>query len=276
MYLTYLDGEWHEGNVAVMGAMDHSVWLGSSIFDGARAVAGRLPDLRLHLERAIRSADALGLVCPYDVNQLEALCREGVSRFPADAELYIRPLIYGRDGLLVPTRSGFALTLFDAPMPKFEGFSASLSSMQRPSPNMAPTIAKASCLYPNTTRALVEAKQRGFDNAVVCDPIGNVAEFATANLFFVDQNDQIVTPVANGCFLSGITRARVIQLLESAGHTVCERSVRPHELMTAKEIFNTGNYGKVIPCTRFEDRQLPIGPIAQKARTLYWEFMAQT
>lgn len=276
MYLTYLDGEWHEGNVAVMGAMDHSVWLGSSIFDGARAVAGRLPDLRLHLERAIRSADALGLVCPYDVDQLEALCREGVARFPADAELYIRPLIYGRDGLLVPTRSGFALTLFDAPMPKFEGFSACLSSMQRPSPNMAPTIAKASCLYPNTTRALVEAKQRGFDNAVVCDPIGNVAEFATANLFFVDQDDHIVTPAANGCFLSGITRARVIQLLATAGHTVHERSVRPQELMNAKELFNTGNYGKVIPCTRFEDHHMPIGPIAQLARRLYWEFMAQT
>ncbi|WMW80459.1 branched-chain amino acid aminotransferase [Undibacterium cyanobacteriorum] len=276
MYLTFVDGEWHEGNVPLMGAMDHSVWLGSSVFDGARAVAGRLPDLRLHLERSIRSAQALGLECPYDAEQMEALCREGVKRFPADAELYIRPLIFGRDGLLVPTRSGFALTLFDAPVPHFAGFSACLSSLQRPSPNMAPTIAKASCLYPNTTRALVEAKQRGFDNAVVCDPIGNVAEFATANLFFVDKDGHIVTPVANGCFLSGITRARVIKLLSEAGHVVHERSVKPSELLEAREIFNTGNFAKVMPCTRFEDHEMPVGPIVQTARRLYWEFMANT
>ncbi len=276
MYLTYIEGQWHEGNTPVMGAMDHSVWLGSSVFDGARAIHGHLPDLRLHLQRAIRSANELGLSCPHDVDQLEHLCREGVSKFPADAELYIRPLIFGQDGLLVPTRSGFALTLFDAPVPSFQGFSACLSTLARPTPNMAPTNAKASCLYPNTTRALVDAKQRGFDNAVVCDAVGNVAEFATANLFFVDKDGAVVTPVANGCFLSGITRARVIQLLADHGVVVQQRSVRPAELFEAKEIFNTGNYGKVIPCTRFEDHEMPIGAIASLARKLYWEFMQST
>lgn len=276
MYLTYIEGQWHEGNTPVMGAMDHGVWLGSSVFDGARAIHGHLPDLRLHLQRAIRSANELGLSCPYDVDELERLCREGVSKFPADAELYIRPLIFGQDGLLVPTRSGFALTLFDAAVPSFQGFSACLSTLARPTPNMAPTNAKASCLYPNTTRALVDAKQRGFDNAVVCDAVGNVAEFATANLFFVDKDGSLVTPVANGCFLSGITRARVIQLLADQGLVVHQRSVRPSELFEAKEIFNTGNYGKVIPCTRFEDHEMPIGEIATLARKLYWDFMQST
>ncbi len=273
MYLTYIEGEWRKGNTPLMGAMDHSVWLGSSIFDGARSVAGRLPDLRLHLQRAIRSALELGLECPYDLDTLERLCREGVAQFPAEAELYIRPLVFGLEGLLVPTKSGFALTLFDAPMPKFDGFSACLSSLERPGPHMAPTNAKASCLYPNTTRALVDAKKRGFDNAVVCDPIGNVAEFATANLFFVDQSGQVVTPIANGCFLSGITRARVIQLLASVDVKVCERSVRPEELLEAKEIFNTGNFAKVLPCTKFEQHDMPIGEVTILARRLYWEFM---
>lgn len=276
MYLTYIEGEWRQGNTPLMGAMDHSVWLGSSIFDGARSIAGHLPDLRLHLQRAIRSADELGLHCPYDVDTLERLCREGVAQFPADAELYIRPLVYGLEGLLVPTKSGFALTLFDAPVPKFEGFSACLSSLARPSPQMAPTNAKASCLYPNTTRALVDAKKRGFDNAVVCDPLGNVAEFATANLFFVDAAGAVVTPVANGCFLSGITRARVIQLLLSAGVKVQERTVRPQELLQAKEMFNTGNFGKVLPCTKYEQHEMPVGEISSLARKLYWEFMQNT
>lgn len=273
MHLTFINDAWHEGNTPILGAMDHAVWLGSSIFDGARSIRGRLPDLRLHLERAIRSAELLGLNCPYTVDQMEKLCREGVAKFPSDAELYIRPLIFGTDGLLIPAKSGFALTLFDAPLPAFSGFSACLSRMQRPGPLMAPTDAKASCLYPNTTRALRDAKERGYDNAVVCDVYGNVAEFATANLFFVDKAGQVLTPIANGCFLSGITRARVIGLLATQGIKVQERSVSPDELADAQEIFNTGNFAKVLPCTRYEGRDLPIGPIATLARKLYLEFM---
>jgi branched-chain amino acid aminotransferase len=273
MYLTFINNAWTEGNVPVIGAMDHAVWLGSSVFDGARSIRGRLPDLRLHLARAIRSAEHLGLVCPYTLDELEALCRDGVKKFPADAELYIRPLIFGLEGLLVPTSSGFALSLFDAPLPAFSGFSACLSLLQRPSPTMAPTDAKASCLYPNTTRALRDAKERGYDNAVVCDSEGNVAEFATANLFFVTQAGELVTPIPNGCFLSGITRARVIDLLAKQGISVVERSVKPSELREAREIFNTGNYGKVMPCTRYEDQNFEIGEIATLARQLYMEFM---
>lgn len=273
MYLTYLDGNWKEGNVPLFGAMDNAVWLGSSVFDGARSLQGHLPDLSLHLERVIISAQKLGLVCPYTVDELDALCRQGVAQFPADAEIYIRPLVYGTQGLLIPEKSGFALTLFDAPLPAFTGFGACISTLNRPDPSMAPTDAKASCLYPNTTRALVEAKNRGFENAVVCDSIGNVAEFATSNLFFVAANGEVVTPVANGCFLSGITRARVIALLKQVDISVVERTVKVSELFTAKEIFNTGNYGKVMPCTRFEDKILPIGEITTKARDLYMEFL---
>jgi branched-chain amino acid aminotransferase len=275
MYRSYFKGQWSEGNTPLFGAMDHAVWLGSSVFDGARSIRGLTPDLRLHLARVIQSADRLGLQCPYTVDELEALCHEGIKLFPADAELYIRPLVFGTNGLLIPdaATSGFALTLFDAPMPSFSGFSACLSSLRRPDPSMAPTDAKASCLYPNSTKALREAKERGFDNGVVCDVHGNVAEFATANIFFVTADDEIVTPVPNGSFLSGITRARVIGLLKEDGKNVSERTVKPDELLVAKEIFNTGNFAKVTPCTRYEDRTLPVGEIATRARDLYFAFM---
>ncbi|BBB65321.1 branched chain amino acid aminotransferase [Undibacterium sp. YM2] len=278
MYRSYFKGQWSEGNTPLFGAMDNAVWLGSSVFDGARSIRGLTPDLRLHLARVIQSAQRLGLQCPYNVDELEALCREGIALFPADAELYIRPLVFGTDGLLIPEPSttGFALTLFDAPMPAFTGFSSCLSSLRRPDPSMAPTDAKASCLYPNSTRALREAKERGFDNGVVCDMHGNVAEFATANLFFVTADDEIVTPVANGSFLSGITRARVIGLLKDDGKQVSERTVKPEELLAAKEIFNTGNFAKVTPCTRYESRELPIGVVATRARDLYLQFMQNT
>eukprot|EP01030_Chromulinospumella_sphaerica_P020717 gene20717-20643_t len=222
MYLTYFNGGWSEGNTPLFGAMDHSVWLGSSVFDGARAIRGRLPDLRLHLQRVINSAERVGLVCPLSVDEMEQLVVEGVAKFPPDAELYVRPLVFGTDGLLVPTKSAFALTLFDAPMPKFHGFSACLTALRRPDPSMAPTDAKASALYANSSKVIREAQQRGFDTAVVCDSLGNVAEFASANLFFVTPEGKVVTPVANGTFLSGITRARVIALLAHEGIAVEE------------------------------------------------------
>jgi branched-chain amino acid aminotransferase len=274
MYLTYFNGSWAEGNTPLFGAMDHSVWLGSSVFDGARSIRGHMPDLRLHLQRVITSSERVGLVCPLSVDEMEKLVREGVAKFPADAELYVRPLVFGTDGLLIPVaeKSGFALTLFDAPMPAFTGFSACLSAQRRPDPSMAPTDAKASSLYANTTKALREAKNRGYDNAVVCDSEGNVAEFASANLFLVTPDGKVVTPVPNGTFLSGITRARVIDLLAKEGIAVEQRSVRPEELQTAVEIFNTGNYGKVTPCVRYESRTLAAGPIATLARDRYMAF----
>ena len=278
MYLTFFNGKWAEGNTPLFGAMDHSVWLGSSVFDGARSIGRQVPDLQLHLERVVRSAERLGLICPHTVDGMMALCREGIKKFPADATLYIRPLVFGTDGLLIPVaeNSAFALTLFDAPMPAFSGFSACLSALRRPDPSVAPTDAKASCLYPNSTKALRDAKLRGFDNAVMCDGEGNVAEFATANIFLVTPEGKVVTPIANGTFLSGITRARVIALLADDGIKVEERTVAPAELATATEIFNTGNFGKVTPCVRHESRALPIGPMATRARDLYFAFAAQS
>ncbi|MES3024473.1 MAG: branched-chain amino acid aminotransferase [Pseudomonadota bacterium] len=275
MYLTYFKGQWAEGNVALFGAMDHSVWLGSSVFDGARAIRGHLPDLQLHLERVIASADKLGLRCPLTVAEMAALVREGVARFPADAELYVRPLVFGAEGFLIPEaeHSGFALTLFDAPLPSFGGFSACLSSFRRPDASMAPTDAKASALYANSTRALRDAKAHGFDNPVMLDSDGNVTEFASSNLFLVTPAGTVVTPVPNGTFLAGITRARVIGLLAEAGVLVEQRTVGPEELDTAVEIFNTGNYGKVMPCVRYGQRTLAVGPIATLARDRYFAFM---
>ena len=257
-----------------MGAMDHSVWLASSVFDGARSIHRMAPDLQAHCERIYESSARLGLKLDVPIDELMRLCVDGIHRFPADADLYIRPLVFGTEGMLVPEKSAFALTLFDAPLPPFEGFSATLSQRRRPSPAAATTDAKASALYPNVARALREAAAAGFQNAIVLDPDGNVAEFATANLFFVAGDGATVTPQSNGTFLAGITRARVIGLLADAGIKVQQRTVRPDELDIAREIFSTGNYSKVMPCTRYGARELPIGPVATLARQRYMEFAA--
>jgi branched-chain amino acid aminotransferase len=136
---------------------------------------------------------------------------------------------------------------------------------------MAPTNAKASCLYPNSARALSEALGRGCDNAVMLDHEGHVAEFATSNLFYV--KDGIAhTPALNGTFLAGVTRQRVISLLRNARVTVYERAIDYEEVVNADEIFSTGNYGKVLPLSRIDKRDLQPGPIYARAREMYWEF----
>ena len=163
------------------------------------------------------------------------------------------------------------LHIFSAPLPDAQGIGICISSYRRPAADQAPTDAKAACHYPNAGRALREAQQRGFDNAVVLDPDYMVAELATANLFLA-KNGVAITPVANGTFLAGITRSRVIQLLRDAGETVKEAVVTPKDLLEADEIWSTGNHAKVVPVTRIEDRPLQPGPLFKKARKLYWDY----
>jgi len=106
---------------------------------------------------------------------------------------------------------------------------------------------------------------------LVLDMLGNVAETGTSNIFMV-KDGQVFTPAPNGTFLSGITRARVISLLEEAGIPVIEKSLSVQNFLDADEIFSTGNHSKVVPVTRIEDRLLQPGPVAKKARALYWEW----
>ncbi len=271
--LTYFNGDWHTEDPPIMTAGSLASWLASTVFDGARAFRGVAPDLDLHCERVIRSALSFGLKPFLSAAEIEALAWEGIRKFPKEAELYVRPMYWADDGFVVPDPEStrFALVLTEMPLPKPTGFSACLSSYARPAPNTAPTDAKASCLYPNTARALTEAKAKGFDNAVVLDLLGNVAEFATANLFFV-KDGVAVTPVPNGTFLNGITRRRIIKLLRADGTEVVERVATYPEILDADEIFSTGNFAKVAPVNRIEDRNLQPGPVAKRAYDLYFAF----
>ncbi|HRQ83206.1 MAG TPA: branched-chain amino acid aminotransferase [Azospirillaceae bacterium] len=269
----YIDGRWESGNPPVVGPMTHGLWMASTVFDGARAFEDVTPDLDLHCARVTRSALAMGLNPTLDAAEIEKICREGVAQFPKGAELYIRPVFYAETGFVAPDPDStkFICSLFVLPMPPATGFSAALSSRRRPSPEMAPTLAKASCLYPNAAQALTEARGRGFDNALLLDPLGNIAEFATANIFIV-KDGAALTPSPNGTFLDGITRRRVIGLLRGAGVEVVEKALTWADVLAADEVFSTGNYGKVMPATRMEDREYPVGPVASKARALYWDF----
>lgn len=271
--ITYVDGKWIDANAPLWSSMSHGVWLSSMIFDGARSFEGVTPDLDLHCQRAVRSAGALGLHATLAAEEIEEIAREGVAQFSSDTALYIRPMFWAEVGFVAPDPDStmFALTINPLPMPGIKGFSACLSSRRRPMPDSAPTDAKASCLYPNAGRALLEARGKGFDNCVMLDPLGNVAEFATANLFMA-KDGVVKTPAVNGTFLNGITRQRVIKLLRDRGETVMETQLTVQDLLEADEIFNTGNYGKVMPVIKYENRDLQPGPKFKLAHDLYWEF----
>lgn len=271
---TYVDGDWREGNVPLFGSMTHAVWLSSVVFDGARAFEGLVPDLDRHAARTVDSARRMGLAPAIGADEIAGLARDGVRRFGPGAELYVRPMFFAEDGFVNPDPDStrFALVLWELPMPRDDaGFSACLSSFRRPTPDAAPTDAKASCLYPNVARSLREASEKGFKNAVVRDANGNVAEFATANLF-IARDGVAHTPVPNGTFLNGITRQRVMRLLRDAGTEVVERTLTWEDVADADEVFSTGNYLKVASCTQIGERPLQPGPIAKKARDLYWDF----
>jgi branched-chain amino acid aminotransferase len=170
-----------------------------------------------------------------------------------------------------PDSTRFALCLYESPMLPPSGFSLTVSPFRRPTPETMPTDAKAGCLYPNNARAILEARSRGFDNALVRDMLGNVAETGASNIFMV-KDGVVMTPAPNRCFLSGITRSRTIGLLRQAGHEVVEATLSVDDFMGADEIFSTGNHSKVVPVTRIEDRHLQAGPVAAKARKLYMDW----
>ncbi len=274
---TFLDGEWFEGNTPILGPRSHAFWLGSSVFDGARAFEGVTPDLDLHCARLNRSAKAMWLKPLKTVEEMLALTAEGLKRFKPGAALYIRPMYWAETSgvgavALDPESTRFLLTIYETPMPDAsKGVSITRSNLVKPLPTMAPTEAKAGCLYPNNARALLTARANGFDNCVMFDGLGNVAELATANLF-IAKDGVVRTPAANGSFLNGITRQRVIKLLRGAGVTVEETTLAYADLEQADEIFVAGNFGKVTPVGRIDARALPLGPMFQKARALYWDF----
>ncbi|HET7330857.1 branched-chain amino acid aminotransferase [Dyella sp.] len=275
-YLYWYGSAWTTEQRPLLGLRDNSFWMGNSVFDGARAYDNVTPDLELHCARLLRSATHMLMRPTIDAESLAAICRAGVAHFEHGAELYIRPMFYARGGFIVPDpdTTECAIVIHRAPLPR-NGFSACTAPFRRPSPDMAPTLAKASCLYPLTQQALHYAKQRGFDNALLCNADGHVAEFATCNIMLV-REEVVYTPEPDGSFLAGITRARVIDLLRQAGITVIERRLRIDDVLEADEVFSTGNYAKVQPVLRIDDRHYPAGRIGELAHRLYHEFAHAT
>lgn len=274
---TWFEGRWHDGDVAVMRAADHGIWQGSSVFDGARMFDGLTPDLDLHCARVNRSAEALMITPTMEAEAMVALVREGLRAYGKDQAVYIRPMYWAIDGSdlgIAPMENStrFAISLEEVPMPA-AGSTTTLTRTRFRRPVLEDNVcnAKAGCLYPNNARMLVEAKSKGFGNALVADAMGNVAESATANVFIV-KDGVAFTPIANGTFLSGITRARHIANLRADGVEVREAVLSFADVHAADEVFLSGNFAKVTPVRAFDDTVFRDNPVTKRAMALYRDF----
>jgi branched-chain amino acid aminotransferase len=276
---TFFEGKWHEGNIPVMRAADHGAWLGSTVFDGARYFDGMAPDLDLHSARVNRSAEAMLLTPTMAAQEIEGIAREGFKLYDKNAALYVRPMYWGveDDGYgLGPHKdfTGFALCLEEIPMSAPDNTTTlTTTSFRRPVLADNVTNAKAGCLYPNNYRMIAEARKKGFQNALVGDANGNVAESATANVFIV-KDGVAFTPIANGTFLAGLTRARHIKNLRADGVEVVEKTITFDEVRAADEVFLTGNFNKVSRVNQFDDVVYKSHAMATRARAIYWDWAA--
>ncbi len=276
---TYFNGEWHQGDALIIRAADHGAWLGSGVFDGARQAHGLTPDLDRHCARVNNSARALMLTPTVSAEDMVEIVKEGLSAYAKEAPVYIRPMYWGIDGditAIVPSEdtTGFAICLEEIPFaPPTSSTTLTRTRFRRPVLEDAVVNAKAGCLYPNNARMLKEARQKGFGNALVADAMGNVAESATANVFMV-KDGVVFTPIANGTFLSGITRARHISNLRADGVEVIETVLTFADFEAADEVFLSGNMSKVTPVTRFDDRHYEVGALTKRTRDLYWDWAA--
>jgi branched-chain amino acid aminotransferase len=260
-----------------MRAADHGMWQGSSVFDGARRFEGVTPDLDRHCARLNRSAEALMLRPTMTPDRMVELIAEGLEGFAPQDAVYIRPMYWGIHGSelgLVPStaETGFAICLESVPMHAPDRTTTlTTTRFRRPVLEDAVVEAKAGCLYPNNARMLAEAQAKGFGNALAADAMGNVAESATSNLFIV-RGGEVLTPIANGTFLAGITRARHMANLAADGMPVREAVLTFDDVAGADEVFLSGNLTKVTPVTAFEDRQYQVGPVTRRVREMYWDW----
>ena len=274
---TYFNGSWHDGDKYILRAADHGAWLGSSVFDGARFFEGVTPDLLLHCERVNNSARAMMLDPVVSPEEMVGIIKEGLGSFDKSTSVYIRTMYWALDGsesLVLPKENStaFSICLEQIPMAAATA-SATLSRTKFRRPVLEDNVvnAKAGCLYPNNARMLAEARSKGFTNALVADAAGNVAETATANIFMV-KDGEVFTPIPNGTFLAGITRARHIQNLREYGKKVSETVLTFRDFEEADEVFMTGNMTKIMPVTAFEDKNYQVGSVAKLARELYWDW----
>ena len=237
---------------AKLHVLSHGLHYASAVFEGERAYAGNIFRLRDHTDRLINSARILGFDLPYTADEIDAACIETLAANNL-TDAYVRPIAWrGTEQLAVSaqlTTIHVAIAVWSWPSyfgaDRMKGIRLGMAEWQRPSPKTAPVASKAAGLYMIGTMSKHKAEAEGFDDALMLDWRGHVAEATGANIFFV--KDGVIHTPDPDCFLDGITRRTVISLAKRHQMPVVTRTILPEELPGFSESFLAGTAAEVTP-----------------------------
>lgn len=265
----WLDGRLRRWREATAHVLTHGLHYGSCVFEGERIYGGSVFQLTEHSRRLIDSARLLGFELPYSVAELDEATRAVVSANGL-VDGYVRPLAWrGSERMSIgapDSRIRVAIAAWQWPSyytldQKMRGIRLQLARWRRPGPDSAPTGAKAAGLYVICTLAKHEALEAGYDDALMLDWRGLIAEATGANIFFVIDG-ALHTPTAD-CFLNGITRRTVLALARRRGIDVRERALDLTDLARAAEVFLTGTASEITPVAEIGDHRYRPGALTR-------------
>jgi len=271
----WLDGRFVKWNQAKLHVLSHGLHYASCVFEGARIYNGKIFKLNEHTKRLFFSSKTLGFKLPYREKVINKACEEIVKKQKIKNG-YLRPFAWrGSEMMAISAQNTtihvaiatWEMTTYFDKRKKFNGIRLQTSKWMRPQSNTAPTQAKAAGLYMICTLSKHIAEEKGFDDSLMLDSNGYVAESTGANIFFV-KNNKLYTPVAD-CFLNGITRQTVIQLAKKNNIKVIEKRILPKELSKADEIFLTGTAVEITPVSQIDNKKFKVGEITQKLVSLF-------
>ena len=271
----WFDGEMVPWRDAKIHVLTHGLHYGSCVFEGERVYNGRVFKLTEHSERLAKSAELLGFRLPYTVAEIDKATNDTVAAAGL-TNAYVRPVAWrGSEMMGVSAQANkihLAIAVWEwpsyfSPELRMKGIALQWSKWRRPAPDTAPTASKAAGLYMICTMSKHAAENDGFQDALMLDYRGQVAEATGANVFII-KDGVIHTPIPD-CFLDGITRRTVIDLAKWRGYTVVERAIFPEELAGATEVFLTGTAAEVTPVGRIGDLTFTPGEITRTLMTDY-------
>jgi len=257
--------------------LTHGLHYASCVFEGERVYNGEVFKLREHTQRLIDSGKELGFTIPYSLEELEQATRDTVAS-QGFADAYVRPVAWRGSEMMgvsaQQTKINVAIAVWEwpsyfSPEARMRGIRLTTSKWRRPAPDTAPVHAKAAGLYMICTLSKHAAEAEGYDDALMLDYRGRIAESTGANIFLI-QDGKIHTPTPD-CFLNGITRQTVIGIAKKHGYEVIERAIMPEELADTSEIFVTGTAAEVTPVGEIDQYKFEVGKIT---RTLLEDYDA--
>jgi branched-chain amino acid aminotransferase len=272
--LIWFDGTLVPWREAKLHVLSHGLHYASGVFEGERAYGGHIFKLRAHTERLRNSARLLAMKLPFSDAEIDAAC-QAVVEANGLTDAYVRPIAWrGPEQLSVSaqhTRVHLAIASWAWPnlfgAARMDGVRLGMADWKRPHPETAPTASKAAGLYMIGTLAKHKAEEEGFQDALMLDWRGNVAEATGANIFFV-MDGALHTPTPD-CFLDGITRRTVVSLARARQIAVHERTIRPEEMPGASEVFLTGTAAEVTPVRQIGTMSFLPGKMTEALMTDY-------